>query len=126
MRSILPADGPWPLGLTDRMAVIITQHDERGRSPRHGRRPRRRILTSDGRPPGTTSGAKHIGGDPKMKDANGREGLSAGAIAKELEASPGAVKKALTSIGVRDADFVKAGCGYYYADRLPAIKAALR
>jgi hypothetical protein len=60
-----------------------------------------------------------------VKDANGREGLSAGAIAKELEATPGAVKKALTAIGVPEADFVKAGCGYYDADRLPAIKAAL-
>jgi hypothetical protein len=61
-----------------------------------------------------------------VKDANGREGLSTGAIAKELEASPGAVKKALSAIGVADADFVKAGCGYYYADRLPAIKGALK
>jgi hypothetical protein len=60
-----------------------------------------------------------------VKDANGREGLSAGAIAKELEATPGAVKKALTALGINEADFVKAGCGYYYADRLPAIKAAL-
>jgi hypothetical protein len=64
--------------------------------------------------------------DEMAKDANGREGLSAGAIAKELEASPGAVKKALAAIGVADADFVKAGCGYYYADRLPAIKGALK
>ena len=30
-----------------------------------------------------------------VKDANGREGLSTGAIAKELEVSPAAVKKAL-------------------------------
>jgi hypothetical protein len=61
-----------------------------------------------------------------VKDANGRDGLSAGAIAKELETSPGAVKKALNAIGVAEADFVKAGCGYYYADRLPAVKAALK
>jgi biotin operon repressor len=61
-----------------------------------------------------------------VKDASGREGLSTGAIAKELEASPAAVKKALASLKVEEADFVKAGCGYYYADRLPAIKAALR
>ncbi len=61
-----------------------------------------------------------------VKDASGREGLSAGAIAKELDAPPGAVKKALVAIGVAEADFVKAGCGYYYADRLPAIRAALK
>ncbi len=59
-------------------------------------------------------------------DANGRAGLSAGAIAKELEASPGAVKKALASLNLTQPDFVKSNCGYYYADRLPAIKAALK
>ena len=47
-------------------------------------------------------------------------------IAKELEVSPGAVKKALTALKVTEADFVKAGCGYYYADRLPAIREALK
>jgi hypothetical protein len=60
-----------------------------------------------------------------MKDDKGREGLSSGGIAKELEVSPGAVKKALTALGVTEPDFVKAGCGYYYADRLPAIRKAL-
>jgi hypothetical protein len=60
-----------------------------------------------------------------VKDDNGKEGLSAGAIAKELEASPGAVKKALAALGV-EADFVKANCAYYYVDRLPAIKGALK
>jgi hypothetical protein len=60
-----------------------------------------------------------------VKDANGREGLSAGAIARELEVSAGAVKKALTALGV-EADFVKAGCAYYYVDRLPAIKGAVK
>jgi len=59
-----------------------------------------------------------------VKDATGKEGLSAGAIAKELETSPAAVKKALASLGV-EVDFVKAGCGYYYAERLPAVKKAL-
>lgn len=61
-----------------------------------------------------------------VKDANGREGLSTGALAKELEASPAAIKKALTTLRVTEADFVKAGCGYYYADRLPAIREALK
>ena len=60
-----------------------------------------------------------------VKDATGREGLSAGAIAKELATSPGAVKKALTELKL-DADFVKAGCAYYYADRVPDIRKALR
>jgi hypothetical protein len=60
-----------------------------------------------------------------VKDATGREGLSAGAIAKELETSPGAVKKALTELKL-DADLVKAGCAYHYADRVPDIRKALR
>ena len=60
-----------------------------------------------------------------VKDASGREGLSAGAIAKELDASAGAVRKALAALGI-EADFVKAGCAYYYAERLPTIKAALK
>ena len=60
-----------------------------------------------------------------VKDATGREGLSTGAIAKELDASPAAVKKALATLKVDEADFVKAGCAYYYADRLPAIRKAL-
>jgi hypothetical protein len=61
-----------------------------------------------------------------VQDDSGREGLSMGAIAKQLEASPGAVKKALASLDLAQPDFVKSNCGYYYADRLPAIKAALR
>jgi hypothetical protein len=59
-----------------------------------------------------------------VKDATGREGLSAGAIAKELATTPGAVKEALAALKV-DADFVKAGCAYYYADRMPRINQAL-
>jgi hypothetical protein len=60
----------------------------------------------------------------EMKDATGREGLSAGAIAKELATTPAAVKKALAALKV-DADFIKAGCAYYYSERMPKIKAAL-
>ena len=60
-----------------------------------------------------------------VKDATGREGLSAGAIAKEIDASPGAVRKALTDLKL-DADFVKAGCAYYYAERVPAIRKAIK
>lgn len=59
------------------------------------------------------------------KDASGREGLSTGALAKELGVGPADVKKALASLKVVEPDFVKAGCGYYYADRLPALKEAL-
>jgi hypothetical protein len=59
------------------------------------------------------------------KDAAGREGLSIGGIAKELGVPPAAVKRALGELRV-DVDFVKAGCGYYYADRLPAVKAAVK
>jgi DNA-binding transcriptional regulator YhcF (GntR family) len=61
-----------------------------------------------------------------VKDATGREGLSAGALAKELGVSPAEIKKALTALNVSQADFVKAGCGYYFAERLPAIEAALK
>ncbi|MDA8238078.1 MAG: hypothetical protein M0T75_09390 [Chloroflexi bacterium] len=59
-----------------------------------------------------------------VKDANGREGLSAGAIAKELGVTAPAVKKALAALKI-EADFVKAGCAYYYADRIPSIRAAI-
>jgi hypothetical protein len=59
-----------------------------------------------------------------VKDASGREGFSAGAIAKEVEATPAAVKKALAELKV-DADFVKAGCAYYYAERITQVKQAL-
>jgi hypothetical protein len=61
-----------------------------------------------------------------VKDASGREGLSAGGLAKELGVSPGDVKKALATLKVAEADFVKAGCGYYFTDRLPALKGALK
>jgi hypothetical protein len=59
-----------------------------------------------------------------MKDATGREGLSAGGIAKELATTPAAVKKALASLKM-EADFIKAGCAYYYADRIPKVRQAL-
>ena len=59
------------------------------------------------------------------KDANGKEGFSAGAIAKELEASPAQVKRALTELKI-DPDFVKSGCNYYYAERMPQVKTALK
>lgn len=59
-----------------------------------------------------------------MKDANGKEGLSAGAIAKELDTTPAAIKKALATLKIQ-ADFVKAGCAYYYTDRIAKAKAAL-
>ena len=61
-----------------------------------------------------------------VKDASGREGLSAGGLAKELGVSPAEVKKALAALRVTEADFVKAGCGYYYADRVPELKKALK
>ncbi|MCI4355031.1 MAG: hypothetical protein L3K06_06675 [Thermoplasmata archaeon] len=61
-----------------------------------------------------------------VKDATGREGLSAGAVAKELGVTPAQVKKALAELKFAEPDFVKAGCGYYYADRLPAVKAAIK
>ena len=60
-----------------------------------------------------------------VKDTSGREGLSAGAIAKELGVAPVAVKKALAGLRI-EADFVKAGCGYFYADRLSTIAKALQ
>ena len=60
-----------------------------------------------------------------VKDAGGREGLSAGAIAKEIGATPASVKKALAELKI-EADFVKAGCGYYYAERVAAVRQALK
>lgn len=59
-----------------------------------------------------------------VKDASGREGLSAGAIAKEVGATPAAVKKALAAL-TPEPDFVKAGCGYYYVERVEAIRKAI-
>ncbi len=58
------------------------------------------------------------------KDDAGREGLSAGAMAKELGVSPAKVKRALADLGM-EADFVKSGCAYYYAERSDAVKQAL-
>ena len=60
-----------------------------------------------------------------VKDAAGREGLSAGAIAREVGVSPSQVSRALASLKVTQADFVKAGCGYYYRERLPDIRRVL-
>ena len=60
-----------------------------------------------------------------VKDASGKEGLSAGAIAKELGVAPPAVKKALSELKI-EADFVKAGCAYYYAERMAAVKQVLK
>ncbi len=60
-----------------------------------------------------------------VKDAGGREGLSAGAIAKELGVAPPAVKKAMADLKI-EADFVKAGCAYYYVERVATVKEKLR
>jgi len=60
-----------------------------------------------------------------VKDAGGREGYSAGAIAKEMGATPAAVKKALAELKI-EADFVKAGCAYYYVERVASIRQALK
>lgn len=54
----------------------------------------------------------------------GREGVSAGAMAKEVGASPAKVKRVLSDLGI-EADFVKSGCAYYYAERTEAVKKAL-
>jgi hypothetical protein len=57
-------------------------------------------------------------------DDAGREGLSAGAMAKELGVSPAKVKKALTGLGISP-DFVRSNCGYYYAERTEQVKKEL-
>lgn len=57
-------------------------------------------------------------------DERGREGLSAGAMAKELGVSPAKIKRTLTALGI-EADFVKSNCGYYYTERTAAVKKAL-
>jgi hypothetical protein len=57
-------------------------------------------------------------------DDSGREGLSAGAMAKELGVSPAKVKRALGDLGI-EADFVKSGCAYYYPERSAAVKKTL-
>jgi hypothetical protein len=54
-------------------------------------------------------------------DADGREGLSAGGLSKELGVSPAKVKRALATLEI-EPDFVKSGCAYYYADRTGALK----
>jgi predicted transcriptional regulator len=59
-----------------------------------------------------------------VKDTSGREGFSAGAIAKDLGATPAAVKKALAELKI-EADFVKAGCAYYYAERVASVRKSL-
>ena len=61
-------------------------------------------------------------------DGQGHEwsrGISAGAIAKELAVSPAVVKRALADLKI-DADFVKAGCGYYYPERMIQVKSTLK
>jgi hypothetical protein len=45
-------------------------------------------------------------------------------MAKELGVSPAKVKRALGDMGI-EADFVKAGCAYYYSERSAAVKKAL-
>ena len=62
--------------------------------------------------------------DVMAKDDSGREGLSAGAMAKELGASPAKVKRALADLGF-EADFVKSGCAYYYPERAAAVRKVL-
>ncbi len=57
-------------------------------------------------------------------DDKGREGLSAGAMAKELGVSPAKVKKMLVGLGL-EPDFVKSNCGYYYAERIEQVKQEL-
>jgi hypothetical protein len=58
------------------------------------------------------------------KDANGREGLTVGGLAKDLEAKPADVKKALAELGV-EPDFVKGGCSYYFAERAAEVRKVL-
>jgi len=58
------------------------------------------------------------------KDDNGREGLSAGAMSKELGISPAKVKKALSELGI-EPDFAKSGCNYYYAERAVQVRESL-
>lgn len=58
-------------------------------------------------------------------DASGKEGFSTGTLAKELVVSPAKVKRALAELKI-DPDFVKAGCSYYYPERIPQLKTALK
>ena len=57
-------------------------------------------------------------------DEEGREGRSAGAMAKDLGISPAKVKKTLARLGI-EPDFVKSNCGYYYAERTEQVKREL-
>jgi hypothetical protein len=65
------------------------------------------------------------GGAAMAKDDKGREGITLGAIAKELQASPAAVKKALAELKM-EADFTKGACSYFYLERVQVIKKALK
>jgi hypothetical protein len=58
-------------------------------------------------------------------DAKGKAGFTAGAIAKELGASPAQVKKALEALKLKP-DFVKGPCGYFYPERIAQVKKALK
>ena len=51
--------------------------------------------------------------------------LTAGNIAKTLNASPVAVKKAIQSLGIKPA-LVKGGCSYYSKDAVTKIKSAVK
>ncbi len=57
-------------------------------------------------------------------DDKGREGRSAGAMAKELGISPAKVKKTLVGLGI-EPDFVKSNCGYYYTERTKQVRKVL-
>ena len=57
-------------------------------------------------------------------DDKGREGLSAGAMAKELGVSPAKVKKTLLGLGL-EPDFVKSNFGYYYTERIEQLRQEL-
>ncbi len=57
-------------------------------------------------------------------DDEGREGRSAGAMAKDLGISPNKVKKTLVGLGI-EPDFVKSNCGYYYTERMEQVKKEL-
>ena len=59
------------------------------------------------------------------KDANGKDGITLGAIAKALQASPAAVKNAMAQLKMKP-DFVKGGCSYFYPERIPVVKKALK
>lgn len=54
-----------------------------------------------------------------------KELITAGTIAKNLSASPAAVKKAITDLKIAPAA-KKGACTYYSADVLPKIKAVLK